>query len=69
MVIAASVRVCSAITHRGIHDRGKVWHRETMCGLCIPLSKHVGRSLLRHPKISSRTLDGGSAVEVVHQLG
>jgi hypothetical protein len=39
------------------------------CGLCIPLPKHVGRSLLWHPKSRSRTLDGGSAVEAVHQLG
>jgi hypothetical protein len=34
----------------------------------VPLLEHVGHSLLWHPKSRSRTLDGGSAVKVVHQL-
>jgi hypothetical protein len=39
-----------------------------MHGLRIPLPEHAGRSLLWHPKSRSRTLNGGSAMEVVHQL-
>jgi hypothetical protein len=31
----------------------------------VPLPKHVGHSLLRHPKSRSRTLYGGSAMKVV----
>jgi hypothetical protein len=36
--------------------------------VCIPLPIHAGRSMLWHPKIGSRTLDDGSAMEVIHQL-
>jgi hypothetical protein len=35
----------------------------------VPLPEHAGHSLMRHPKSRSRTLDSGSAVKVVHQLG
>jgi hypothetical protein len=35
----------------------------------VPLSEHVGCSLLQHPISKSRTLDGGSTVKMVHQLG
>jgi hypothetical protein len=51
LVTTASMRVCSAIAPRGVRGRGKVWHRETRCDLCIPLPIQVGRSLLRYPKI------------------
>jgi hypothetical protein len=35
----------------------------------ILLPKHVGRSLVWHPKSRNRTLDGGSTMKVVHRLG
>jgi hypothetical protein len=69
LVVAASMRVSSAITPWVYGGQGEVWHRKTRCGLHIPLPKYAGHSLLRYPKSRSRNLDGGSAVEVVHQLG
>jgi hypothetical protein len=48
--------------------RARVWHSKARCGVCIPLSIHAGHSLLWHPKIMSQTLDGGSAVKVIHRL-
>jgi hypothetical protein len=33
----------------------------------IPLPEHADRSLLRHPKCRSRTINGGSAMKVVHR--
>jgi hypothetical protein len=69
LVIAASVRVCSAIAPRGVCGRGKVLHRKIRYDLHILLPKHVDRSLLWHLKSRSRTLDGGLAMEVIHQLG
>jgi hypothetical protein len=35
----------------------------------VPLSELADRNLLWHPKSRSRTLDGDSAMKVVHQLG
>jgi hypothetical protein len=35
----------------------------------IPLPKQAGHSLLRHPKNTSRIINGGSAVKVDHWLG
>jgi hypothetical protein len=69
LVVAASVHICSDISPGGVWSRGKVWHRKAMHCLHIPLPEHVGRSLLRHPKKRSGTLDGGTAVKVVHWLG
>jgi hypothetical protein len=69
MEIAAKVRVCSTIKPGGIGGRTRVWYSKARCGVCIPLPIHAGHSLLWHPKIRNQTLDGGSAVEVIHQLG
>jgi hypothetical protein len=69
MEIAAKVRVCSTIKPGGIGGRTRVWYSKARCGVCIPLLIHAGHSLLWHPKIRNQTLDGGSAVEVIHQLG
>jgi hypothetical protein len=62
-------RVCSTIKLKGIGGQTRVWYSKGRCGVHVPLPIHVGRSLLWHPKIRSRTLDGGSAVEVIHRLG
>jgi hypothetical protein len=69
MEIAAIVRVCLTIKPRGAGGRAWVWHSKARCGVCIPLPIHAGRGFLWHPKIRSRTLNGGSAVKVVHWLG
>jgi hypothetical protein len=66
---ATSVRVCLSVAPRGVWDRGEVWHGNIRRGLRIPLPEHVGRSLLQHSKSRSPTLDGGSAMEMVHLLG
>jgi hypothetical protein len=67
--VAARVRVCSTIKPGGIGGQRKVWYSKARCGVRVPLAIHAGRSLLCHPKIRSRTLDGGLTVEVIHQLG
>jgi hypothetical protein len=69
MVVVVRVRVCPAITPRGIWGRTRVWHRKSRRGVCVPLPEHASCSLLRRPKSKSQTLDGGSAVKVVHRLG
>jgi hypothetical protein len=68
LVVAVMVRVCLAVILRGIWDRNWIWYSK-LGDVCIPLPEHAGHSLLQHPKIRSRTLDGGPAVEVVHRLG
>jgi hypothetical protein len=62
------VHVCPAIAPGGVWGRIEVWHRKARCGLRIPLPEHTGHSLLWHPKSRSRTINGGSTVNVVHQL-
>jgi hypothetical protein len=69
MEIAARVRVCSTIKPRGIRGQTRVWYSKARLSVCIPLPIHVGRTLLWHPKIRSRTFNSGSAVKVIHQLG
>jgi hypothetical protein len=69
MVVALRVRVCPMVIPKSIWGRTRIWHRKIRRGMRIPLPKHTGRSLLQHPKSKSRTLDGGSAVKVVHRLG
>jgi hypothetical protein len=64
--VAARVRVCSTIKPRGIGARTRVWYSKARCSVRVPLPTYTGCSLLWHPKIRSRTLDGGLAVEVVH---
>jgi hypothetical protein len=69
MVVAIRVKVCSAIIPGGIWGRIRVWHRKSRRGVHVTLPKYDGHSLLWHPKSRSQTLDGGSAVKVVHRLG
>jgi hypothetical protein len=52
----------------GIWGRNRAWHRKARRGVCVPLPEHADRSLLQHPESRSRTLNGGSAVKVVHRL-
>jgi hypothetical protein len=66
LIVVVGVHVCSAITPEGVLGRTEVWHRKFRCGLHIPLPEHTSRSLLRHPKNRSRTINGGSVVKVVH---
>jgi hypothetical protein len=67
--VPARVRVCSTIKPGGVGGRTRVWYSKARCGVRVPLPIHADRNLLWHPKIRSRTLDGGLAVEVIHQLG
>jgi hypothetical protein len=60
--------VCLTIKPGGIGGRTRVWYSKGRCGVRVRLPIHAGRSLLWHPKIRSRTLDGGSTVEVIHRL-
>jgi hypothetical protein len=67
--VATRVRVCSTIKPGGIGGRTRVWYSKARCGVRVPLPIHAVHSFLWHPKIRSQTLDGGSAVEVIHRLG
>jgi hypothetical protein len=67
--VASRVRVCSTIKPGDIGGRTRVWYSKARCGVHVPLPVHAGHSLLWHPKIRSRTLDDGSAMEVIHRLG
>jgi hypothetical protein len=67
--VVARVRVCSTIKPGGIGGPTRIWYSKGRCSVRVPLSIHASRSLLWHPKISSRTLDGGLTMEVVHRLG
>jgi hypothetical protein len=69
LVVVFKDGVCPTIILRGIWGRTRVSHRKARRGVHVPRPEHVGRSLLRHPKSRNRTLDGGLAVKVVHQLG
>jgi hypothetical protein len=69
LVVTVRVGIRLAVIPGGIWGRIRVWHGKARHGVCIPLFKHAGRSLLWHLKSRSRTLDGGSAVKVVHRLG
>jgi hypothetical protein len=66
---AARVRVCPTVKPEGLRGRTRVWYSKARYGVCIPLPIHAGRSLLWHPMIRSRTLDGGWALKVIHRLG
>jgi hypothetical protein len=67
--VAARVRVCLTIKPGGIGGQTRVWYSKARCSVCVPLPIHAGHSLLWHPKIRNRTLDGGSTVEVIRRLG
>jgi hypothetical protein len=69
LVVVIRVCVCPAIIPGGIWSQTRVRHRKARCGVCVPLPKNIGHSLLRYPKSRSQTIDGGSAVKVVHRLG
>jgi hypothetical protein len=69
MEIATRVTVHSSIKAGGIRGQTRVLYTKARRGVRIPLPIHAGRSLLWHPKIRSRTLDGGFAMEVIHRLG
>jgi hypothetical protein len=68
LVVAIVVCVCLAITPRGVWDRTKVWHRNDRCRVHVPLSEHVGHSLLWHPTDRSQIVNGCSAIKLVHRL-
>jgi hypothetical protein len=68
LVVVVRVRVCPAL-YLEVYGAEPGFGIEKLGAVCVPLPKHAGRSLLRHPKIRSQNLDGGSAVKVVHQLG
>jgi hypothetical protein len=68
MEIATRFRVCLTIKPRGTRGRTRVCHGEARHDVCIPLPIHAGHSMLWHSKIKSRSLDGGSAVKVIHRL-
>jgi hypothetical protein len=69
LVVAVRVCIRPTVIPGGIWGPTRVWHSEARRGVCVPLPKCADHSLLRNPKSRSRTLDGGSAVKVVHRLG
>jgi hypothetical protein len=42
-------------------------HRKARCSVHVPLPKHAGYSLVRHPTDRSQTINGISAVKVFHR--